>query len=83
MTEGERDALLLPAESLVAGMTKVDVDAGGRVALPQRPARAVAGAADGECAVFSAGDFLGIGALRRGRAARAGSLRSGAGAELA
>ena len=79
MTEGERDALLLPAESLVAGMTKVDVEPADASRFRNGQRVPVAVTATGECAVFSGRDFLGVGDVadgvaspRRVVAARAG-----------
>lgn len=68
MSDDERDALLLPSESLIADMPMVAVEASdaGRFRNGQRVP--VMGGATGECAVFAGRDFLGIGDVADGMA---------------
>jgi len=66
MSEAERDAVLLPPESLVAGMRSIEVSAADAARFRQGQRVRAGASAEGECAVFSAGDFLGIAEVREG-----------------
>ena len=66
MDVGERDALLLPVESLIAGMPTVEVGADDAVRFRRGQRVQVAVQTAGECAVFSGRDFLGIGDVADG-----------------
>jgi tRNA pseudouridine55 synthase len=65
-SERERDALLLPSESLIAGMPTVDVEPEAALRFRNGQRVPIAVGATGECAVFSGADFLGIGDVADG-----------------
>ena len=60
LDEGGRDALLLPAESLIVDMPAVQLAAVDAARFRQGQRVPVAPGATGECAVFSQGHFLGV-----------------------
>jgi tRNA pseudouridine55 synthase len=66
MSPAARDAALLPASSLVAGMPQLAIGAEEARRFRQGQSVQAAGTATGECAVFAGGDFLGIAQVANG-----------------
>jgi tRNA pseudouridine55 synthase len=68
MEPGARDALLLPLDTLVSGLPRLEVDAiqAERLAKGQRLAWHE-GVPDGKCRLYAEGSFIGLGELERGR----------------
>jgi tRNA pseudouridine55 synthase len=60
MRPAARDAALLPASSLVAGMPQLAIGVDEARRFRQGQGVRATGAATGECAVFAGGDFLGV-----------------------
>jgi tRNA pseudouridine55 synthase len=68
MSEDERDAILLPPESLLADMPAARVGAHDAARFRSGQAVPAEAGATGECAVFAGRDFLGIGLVEKGMA---------------
>lgn len=66
MSEAERDAVLLPSESLIAGLPSIEVNAADAARFRHGQRVRAGEPAEGECAVFSGGEFLGIADVREG-----------------